>query len=387
MTAIGSTAGRIVIVGASHAGIALAVELRSLGCGAPLLVLDEEEGLPYHRPHLSKECLAATAVEPGLLRPAKFFEDRLIELRPGVTVVAIDRDVRALQLKQGERIPYDRLILATGAYGRSLPSSIAGGRRAYVLRGRADGKSLAERLSKAGDIAVIGGGLIGLEVAAAAALRGARVQVFEAADRLMARSLYPELSHIVLNRHLAQGIQIRLGARFQEISERELVLPDGERIAADLVVAAVGSSPRDELARDAGLPTEDGVLVDASGQTGDPSIFALGDCARWLEDGRHVRHESVPAAQWQARCVAARLMGQRLPAPAPLRLWSTQGSMRLQMAGPVVAGAQVTLEEEAGGGVLLRAFSAGRLVAVQALDAPRRFNALLAELGTSRGDP
>ncbi|WP_180899713.1 NAD(P)/FAD-dependent oxidoreductase [Martelella soudanensis] len=382
---VAETSDTCVIVGASHAGISLASALRSAGWSAPIVVFGDENGLPYHRPHLSKEALHGD-VEPKPLRPADFYDKQEIDRRRA-SVASIDRNAGRITLDDGSTVAYGKLVLATGAVARRLPDEIAGADKALLLRNRTDWRQLVGNLSTAERIAIIGGGLIGLEIAAAAQIRGLAVTVCENADRLMVRSLYPAMSTEVRDRHVANGIDIRLSASVRAISDSGLEMADGEHIDADVVLAATGSRARDELARNAGLATDDGVITSACGATADPSIYALGDCARWREGRRHVRHESVAATLWQAKCVAAALMRQDNPVAEPLRLWSNQGAIRIQMAGPVVAGARVEVERLEHNGMLLRAYEGDRLLAVQTLDAPRAFASEVSRLSALGREP
>lgn len=374
--------GPVVIVGASHAGLAAAAELRAAGFAGQIDLVGAEPSAPYHRPHLSKESLAADLPAPKPIRPAAYFDDNRIALHHA-SVTAIDRAAQLLLLAGGEVLPYGRLILAPGAEARRLGPDIDPLRRAFSLREKADWQEFGPAFDAARTLAVIGGGLIGLEVAAAARARGKAVTVIEAAPALMGRCLSPELAGLVQARHEDAGIAFRLGASVTGIDDKAIHLRNGEVIGADLFLAAIGSRPRCGLAEAAGLACADGIAVDAGGRTSDPDIFALGDCARW-HDGEALRHESVAATQAQARSVAAALMGLPAPAPHPLRLWSTQGALRLQFTGPVPANATTEITAPAEDARLLRAFLDGRLVAVQALNAPRPFNAAVAEISAAQ---
>ncbi|MCJ8520914.1 3-phenylpropionate/trans-cinnamate dioxygenase ferredoxin reductase subunit [Pseudorhizobium tarimense] len=370
----------VVVIGASHAGLAVAAELRKLEYLHPITLISDEVALPYHRPHLSKECISGQMPVPRDLRPLGFFAENDIDLRLNSSVVAIERNLHQVRLSF-ENLPYENLIIATGADARRLPEAIDPEGHAITLRVRADWEILSVRLRRARHIVVIGGGLIGLEVAAAACALGAAVTVIEAAGQLMARSLYLPLAEEVLQRHTANGINFRLNARVASVGSSGITLEHGERIDADLVVAAVGSSPRCDLAVEAGLACSDGIETDAQGRTADPVIFALGDCARWSNSGRSERHESVAASQAQAKAVAAAITGVAAPPNVPLRLWSTQGEIRLQMSGPVKTGCKTHLEQVEESGLLLRAVEDGRLIAVQALDAARSFSSAVSRIG------
>jgi len=370
----------VVIVGASHSGVATATELRNAGYAGEIILVGDETGLPYHRPHLSKDSLTAQMPEPKDLKPASFYKERGITLRLGTEVTAIDRSAKQLQLRDGGSLPYDALVLATGANARSLPAALQGGVNAVVLRDRLDWQALTAAFAEARSLAVIGGGFIGLEVAAAAREKGLAVTVVEAAERLMMRSVYPVIAERVLAEHRDSGINIRLGVTVSKVTAQGLSLADGSEIDADLVLACVGSQPRTVLAVAAQLPCSNGVDTDAFGRTADPAIFATGDCAHWDHQGAAARHESIAATQYQAKVIAATLTGKPTPPPAPFRLWSFQGAVRLQMCGPVVADAEIHVDAPDENSLILRASLDGRLIAVQALNASRQFGAAVAEL-------
>jgi 3-phenylpropionate/trans-cinnamate dioxygenase ferredoxin reductase subunit len=377
----------ILIVGASHAGIAVATELRNAGYAGEVVLIGEEVDLPYHRPHLSKESLSAEMPAPQAIRPETFYAERNITLRLGICVTGIDRQAKTLSLANGSMLSYGALILATGANARSLPASLEGANRAVILRDKRDWQALSSALLDKTSLVVIGGGLIGLEVAAAARERGLSVTVVEAAPRLMMRSLYPNISEYVLQQHRQNGIDIRLGVTVYAVTAQGLTLGDGSKIDADLVLASVGSVPRTELAMAADLACSNGIDTDATGRTVDPAIFAIGDCANWDHQGTATRHESVAATLFQAKAIAAALAGKPTPPQTPFRLWSFQGNLRLQMTGQVLPDAETRVEvlaEELS--LLLRAFRHGKLVGIQAVNAPRQFNAAVAELGSDVTD-
>ncbi|MCI5078266.1 FAD-dependent oxidoreductase [Oricola sp.] len=370
----------VVIVGASHAGVSAASELRAAGYAGPLMLVGAESILPYHRPQLSKECLVGEMREPAPIRPETFYSDRDIALRLGVEIDSIDRATGELTCVGGERIGYRSLILATGARARALPSAIDGAERAHLLRNSGDRRRFAHALRHATSLVVVGGGLIGLEVAATARARGLAVTVVEAGPRLMARSLYPEIAQRVLEHHRAAGVDVRLNSQVHAIRDDRVELSDRNAVAADVVLASVGSAPRVALASDAGLACDDGIVVDAFGRTSAGDILALGDCARWPEVGGTRRHESIAATAAQAKAVAAGLLGSAAPEIGPLKLWSNQGDLRVQMCGPVIESVSTRIEEVEGDGCVMRAYAGNRLAAVQALNAPWPFNAAIGEI-------
>jgi len=370
----------VVIVGASHAGLAVAIELRNAGYQNEIVLIGDEDCVPYHRPHLSKESLTADMPAPKSIRPEGFYDERAITLRLGTCVKGMDRSAKKLFLNDGSSVAYGALVLATGASARNLPVSIDGADKAVILRNKKDWQGLANALLTKRSLAVIGGGLIGLEVAAAARERGLAVTVIEAAPRLMMRTLYPELATHVLEQHRHSGIDIRLGVTVAAVTEQGVTLADGAWIDADLVLAAIGSEPRVELATAADLSCRNGIDTDTNGRTADPAIFAIGDCAHWDHLGASTRHESVAATQFQARVIAAALTGEPPPMETPFRLWSFQGKQRLQMSGRLLPDAQTRIERLDDHSLVLRAFQGDSLIAVQALNAPRPFIAAMGEL-------
>ena len=375
--------GPIVVLGASHAGVSMAAELRSAGCDRQIILVGEEDVLPYQRPDLSKGCLEGEMPEPRPLRPEAFFIDRSIERHFGHEATSIDRSEKVLIFADGSSLAYGDLVIATGASPRGLPDAMPGAARALTLRHRGDWRHLADRLANVQSLAVIGGGLIGLEVAAAIRSRGLYVTVIETAPRLMSRTLYPALAVEALNRHRAAGIDVRLAVALEAINACTVRLSDGAVVPADLVLAAVGSKPRDELATAAGLETRGGIVVDECGATADPGIRAIGDCAVWGEGPSAIRHESVAATVWQARCVSAALTGGEPPPASAFRLWSNQGTLRFQMSGPVSSNIRCEVTS-VGEGMLLHGYAGEELVAVQALNAMRPFNTEVAKIGQRR---
>jgi 3-phenylpropionate/trans-cinnamate dioxygenase ferredoxin reductase subunit len=366
---------RIVIVGAGQAGVAAAEALRSSGFDGELLLLSAELHGPYHRPPLSKAWLAGTMPVAQLaMRTPQMLASKGITLRTGVVVESIDRAARALALAGGERLPYDGLVLATGATPRRLPD-LPGADRALLLRDRDDADAVAAalaRLATSGQaLAVIGGGFIGLEVAATARSKGVAVAVLEAQPRLLARALPPRLSDWYAALHRGQGVTVRLGVRIAALEPDAVRLQDGERIACGTVLLGVGVTPNDGLARAAGLECEQGIVVDDHGRTADPAIVAAGDCTvRRRPDGSLLRLESVQGATEGGRSAAATLLGQDRPFTATPWFWSDQYGRKLQMAG-LSAGADhsVLRGRTDAPSFSLWHFAGDRLLAVDTVDA------------------
>lgn len=324
---------RVVIVGAGQGGLQAAMSLRQDGHQGPITLIGGEPGLPYQRPPLSKAYLKSGEADKLVLRPADFFAKKGITLRDGTWVEAIDRTARTVHA-EGEALPYDRLILATGT--RNLVPPIAGVSRALGLRTLEDARRLRARLTAPCRIAVIGGGFIGLEFAAVARSLGHEVHVAEAAPRLMARVLSPDMSDRFRRMHEGIGTALHLGRGVTEVTDEGIVLSDGQVIAADLVLLAAGVRPNTDLADRAGLAIDNGVRVDATLRTSDPDIFALGDCAAFPDPrtGRTIRLESVQAATDHARAIARTITaGTDAPYEAVPWFWSDQADWKLQIAG------------------------------------------------------
>jgi 3-phenylpropionate/trans-cinnamate dioxygenase ferredoxin reductase subunit len=269
---------------------------------------------------------------------------KTIELRTGSKVRAIDRAAKTVRLADGATLPYEKLVLATGSTPRLLPLPGADANGVLALRSRDDASAIAARmavcLEKNLPVVVIGGGFIGLEVAATARKKGLVVTVLEAAPRLLGRVLAPRLSDWYAELHRSHGVQLVLGAQIDEIiTDHEnqatgVRLKDGTLYPAGLVVVGIGVTPNDELARAARLACERGIVVDACGRTSDPSIVAAGDCtARRLPDGNLLRLESVNNATEQGKSAAAALLGQERPFTSTPWFWSDQYDKKLQMAG------------------------------------------------------
>ncbi len=330
---------RIVIVGGGHAGAALANALAAAGLAARTHLVCAESELPYQRPPLSKAFLKNPAEALQLHRGEGWFAEAGVTLHRGDAAHSIARAARTLTLRSGAVLPYEWLVLATGATARTLPGLPAGLANVAVLRSAADALRLRDLLTAASRVTVLGGGFIGLEIAATANALGKSVAVLEAAPRLLQRSLSPELAEHVLATHRANGIDVRLGATVGDFvieGERIAALSvDGVREPVELLVMGIGAAPDVQLAQAAGLECNNGIVVDASLRTSDPAILAIGDCAAFPEHGgaRRLRLESVQNANDQARTALATIQGASDSYRALPWFWSEQGSMRLQMAG------------------------------------------------------
>lgn len=368
---------RVVIAGAGQAGFQAALSLRQSGFDGAIALVGNEDRLPYQRPPLSKSYLKeGFGFDRLVLRPEAFFAENGIDLRLGDRAVRIDRPSAMLHLASGAALPYDHLVLATGARNRELPVAGSELPGVLMLRGAEDAERLRAAMEGARRLIIVGGGFIGLEVAASARAKGLDVTVLEAGGRLMARVVSPVVSSFFLDAHRAMGAIVLLGRKAVRIvgstAAEGVETQDGSH-AADLVLIAAGVLPNDELARQAGLGTEGGVRVDRFMTTGDPKIFAIGDCA--VFESRHaggpVRLESVQNAVDQAKCVATRITGSAAPYGSVPWFWSDQGAFKLQIAG-ITSGADDVhaVGSAAEGRLVAYCFRAGDLIGIETINRP-----------------
>ncbi|MGC2857440.1 NAD(P)/FAD-dependent oxidoreductase [Novispirillum sp. DQ9] len=362
-------AAPVVIVGAGQGGLQAAESLRSEGFSGDILLLGAEPHAPYHRPPLSKGLLLGETTAGQLaIRQPTVFERKGIALRPGTPVAAIDAAARTVTLDGGERLDYAALVLATGARPRRLP--VPGGERALCLRGLDDAQAIAARLPDARRVVVVGGGFIGLEMAAVARTLGKEVTVVEAAGRLMARVAAPPLSLHYHALHEERGCTILLNAAVAALEEGAVVCADGRRLPADLVVLGIGVEPETALAEAAGLECDRGVVVDGCGRTSAADVYAIGDCAaRRMADGSLLRLESVQNAVELGKACAAAIVGREQPFMAAPWFWSDQYDAKLQMVG-LSAGADTVVTRGHGAALSWFHFRAGRLVAIDSINRP-----------------
>jgi 3-phenylpropionate/trans-cinnamate dioxygenase ferredoxin reductase subunit len=329
----------IIIVGASQAGLQVAESLRGEGYDGPITLIGDETHPPYQRPPLSKALLTGETTEDRLiLRGPELLARKNIELVTGMRAVAIDRQGRTVRLSDGRTLPYRGLALTTGARARVLAIPGADLDGVVTLRTIEDSRRIAAGIANASAVAVVGGGFIGLEIAAAARKAGKPVIVLEALDRLLARSSAPFVSKFFLDLHRSHGVDVRLATQVTALAGQShvsgVVTGDGTTHAADLVVVGVGIVANSELAQECGLACERGIIVDDCSRTEDPSIVAAGDCAaRRMADGTLLRLESVQNAIEQGKSAAAALLGRARPFVAAPWFWSDQYDVRLQMAG------------------------------------------------------
>lgn len=342
MTGADVTGDRVLVVGACQAGVQVAVSLRELGHAGPVTLVGAEPHTPYQRPPLSKAYLSGAATAATLaLRTDDFYTSHDIDLVRGERVVRIDLAQGAAETDAGRSIGFDRLALTTGARVLRLPVPGAELPSVLYLRDLADADRLAELLPAARSVVVVGGGFIGLEVAAVCRGVGKEVTVVEMTPRLVARAVAPCVSEFYQHAHERRGTRFALGRTVVEIEGQQDVtgvrLDDGSVLAADLVLVGIGVRPRVELAEQMGIEIRDGaVVVDEYARTSDPRVVAAGDCTLLphpLTSEVMVRLESVQNAVDQAKAAAATLVGSPQPYRAVPWFWSNQDTLMLQIAG------------------------------------------------------
>ena len=326
----------IVIIGGSHAGVNVAALLRQSGFEGAITLISEEPLLPYQRPPLSKAWLKGeTNAEALQLRPASFYEKSGITLRLSLRATEIDRQGKAVVFANGERIAYDKLIIATGARARRLSLPGADSTTVHQLRSTTDADRLKETLGKSKKIAIVGGGYIGLEVAASARALGIDVVILEREARVLARVANPVLSEFFTAYHRTRGVEILTGVDIVAFENGGVRLSNGILIPSDCTLVGIGAIPNDDMARAAGLECGQGICVDHVARTSDSDIYAIGDVT-WRPlplYQRQGRLESVPKAIEQAKQVAADITGKPAPAYEVPWFWSDQYDLKLQIAG------------------------------------------------------
>lgn len=363
----------VVIVGAGEAGVAAASAIRESGDHRRIILISEEPHLPYERPPLSKEALTDEIPALKTIRPAPWFKEQSIDLRLGWRVQFIDPARRSLVLETGgraEELFYDQLLLATGARVRTMTDAPAG---VCYLRTHEDSVALRSRLSQAQRLLVIGGGVIGLEVASSARHMGKEVVVLDMAPRLMARALAPDVSDVIAELHRDGGVDIRLNAGSIDLRQTaqgmRAILGDGTVYDGDLVAAGIGVIPNTELAAQAGCALENGILVDETGQTSVPGIYAAGDAAAFPHPvfDRHVRVEAWQHARRHGAHVGRAMAGTPASYSEVPWFWTDQHGVNVQVAG-LAADCDRTLWRGAGPARTALHFSGNRLVAATTLN-------------------
>jgi 3-phenylpropionate/trans-cinnamate dioxygenase ferredoxin reductase subunit len=334
------TKDTIAIIGAGHAGGRAAEAMRQAGFDGRIIVIGEETYVPYERPPLSKELLATDAgVDKVFCNSPEYYAQNGIELRLATRAESINRAARTIGLDSGETTAYDRLLIVTGGRVRRLDCPGAELEGLHYIRAIPDTLALRPALKEGARVVVVGGGFIGLEVAASARLRGCAVTVVEVADHVLARVADPVVGDLVAALHRQNGVRIMTGASVERFTGdgrvKEVVCVGGETLAADVVAVGIGIAPNMEIAADAGLAVADGITVDECGRTSDSDIFAAGDVAYHYNPilGRHLRLESWANAQNGGVAVARNMVSDPEPYAEIPWFWTDQFDLNMQIVG------------------------------------------------------
>ena len=368
--------GHIAVAGGGQAGGRAAQAARRAGHTGPITIFAAEPELPYERPPLSKGVLTGKqTVADAHLAASDSWDDEAITVRAATPVRAIDRGARTVTTDTGEVVGYDGLVLATGSHALrpAWPGADLPGVRTF--RTAADAHAVRDSLAAGERVVLIGGGYIGMEIAAAARARGADVTVLEAAEGVMTRQVVPEVGAWFLARHRQRGTEIVTGARVSGFTgERHVTgveLADGTVYPCERAVIGVGIRPATELAEAAGLTVSDGIVTDAAGRTDDPAIVAAGDCTRHWNPalGRSTRLESWDNAERQARAAGATLAGTPTEVDALPWFWSDQGEDNLQLIGlPETWDETIVRGDPDGEAFTVLLLAEGRVVGAQAVN-------------------
>lgn len=371
----------IVIVGAGQAGLKVAETLRRNGVEGKIVLVGDEPHPPYQRPPLSKKfLLGEVAPSALLLQQPEFFEKNGIELVLGRTVVLVDKSADRITFADGYALDFGKLVFATGSAPRMLPMPGADKRGVHVIRSWNDAQRLHDELPRIENVVIVGAGYVGLEAAASLRSSGKSVTVVEMQDRLLARVACPKISGFLLDAHTAQGVEFlfQTGVTGLEGNPRVrgVTLSSGEQIPADAVIVAIGGVPNQSLAKAAGLPCNDGIVVDSQGRTARANVFATGDCTRFPSRryGRMLRLESVQNANDQSRAVADTICGKAVDYDPVPWFWSDQYTFKLQMAGLSDGYDETTVEGDPCGGTLAITYMKnGEPIAVATINMARAY--------------
>ena len=380
------SSGRIVIVGGGAAGFAAAEMLRRQRYDGSIVMLSDDNTPPVDRPNLSKDYLAGNAPEDWVpLRPRTFYADNGIDLRLNASVIGVDVRSRKVALADGEEVPFDQLLLATGAEPIRLTIPGADQPHVHVLRALADCRAIIAGAKTARRAVVLGASFIGLEVAAALRARGLEVHVVAPERRPMERILGPQLGDFIRSLHTRHGVVFHLDDLAIAITQTEVKLRSGGTLQAELVVAGIGVRPRTAAAENAGLTLDRGVVVDAYLETDAPGVFAAGDIARWPDPltGSSIRVEHWVVAQRQGQTAALNMLGRRERFAAVPFFWSQHYDVQISYVGHAEAWDEIAVEGDiAAQDCVLRYKRGGRTLAVASIR--RDMQSLEAELTMDR---
>jgi 3-phenylpropionate/trans-cinnamate dioxygenase ferredoxin reductase subunit len=372
-----------IVIGASHAGVSLALQLRKEGWSGNIELIGAENELPYHRPPLSKEhLLGVKQLSEIRLRPESTFIENEIKLSLGSTVTNIDPREKKILVGDGESLSYGKLALCTGAVVTKLPLGQELG-NVFYLRSASDVNNIKSSLPGKRHVVIIGAGYIGLESAAIFRKLGLNVTIIEIAERILKRVSSEPLSNHIQYMHEKEGVEFRLATSVQSIEGDGqvncVICDNGEEINTDLVLVGVGISSNVTLARDAGLSMNQGIIVDQNCQTSDSEIYAAGDCTEYMSSiyNRFIRLESVQNANDQARCAAANIAGKDINYEAVPWFWSDQYDTKIQIAGLSYGATEVVsrgkVNQDSGKGFALFYLQDSRIIAADCVNRPKEF--------------
>jgi 3-phenylpropionate/trans-cinnamate dioxygenase ferredoxin reductase subunit len=366
----------MVIIGTGEAGTGAAIELRKKGWMGPITLIGEEKLLPYERPPLSKEKLISEDnPSPTFIVNRDILEENQITLISGCRVIKIDRECNRLHLEDESIIQYEKLLLATGAKPRKFALQSSENAEMHYLRTYSDALALRSRLQAGKHVVMIGGGFIGLEVAASAIQRGCKVSLIEIGQRILGRGVPKEIADMVEERHRVAGVNFHIGFSIEKIEkngyEQRIILSNGMNIDCDTIIVGIGAVPETTLAVESGLVVDNGISVDETLRTSDPNIYAAGDCCSFphsLYGGQQIRLEAWRNAQDQGAHVAGNMLGEKKPFTTVPWFWSDQYELTLQVAGLNHFG-DVIVSRDIGedGKFFFHLTSEGRLVAASAI--------------------
>ena len=369
---------KIVVIGAGQAGFSACSKLRSLGFEGSIDLIGDESHPPYQRPPISKSYLLGEMdLKRMFLRPETFYEEKSIFLKKNTKVQKIIRDNKTLILSNGEKCTYDKLILCTGSHPIRLTDSLGGNLSSlYYVRSIEDADMMTVEFQKGKKILIIGGGYIGLEVAAVASKMEVNTTLVEASDRILQRVASKETSDYFRKLHTLNGVNIIEGVKLRNLEGKNgkvigANLSDGSQVGIDFVVAGIGIRPNQILAEEADLEIENGIKVNEFCQTSDPNIFAAGDCASFPFNNERIRLESVGNAIDQAEHVAKFILGDTEPYRAKPWFWSDQYDIKLQIAGLSTAYDDIITRRIDERSVSFWYYSNNKLIAVDAMNDPR----------------
>lgn len=373
----------VIIVGGGHAAGQAAASLRQEGFEGAITVIGEEPHPPYQRPPLSKQYLAGEqTIDKVYLRPEAFYEGKDITLKKGVRVEALNTQDKTVTTDSGDTLSFEHLILATGTRPRVLPIPGADLNGVHYLRTIADVDAIRAEFASGKKLVIVGGGYIGLEVAAVAIEAGLKVSVLEMEDRILQRVTTPEMSEFYTRLHTGRGIDIRTNTGATELEGKDgsvaTVVCGDEKIAADIVVVGIGVIPNIELAEAAGITCDNGIVVDNRCKTSADNVYAIGDCSNHPNEllDRRLRLESVPNAMEQSRVTAATVVGKDKTYNSMPWFWSDQYELKLQMLGFSADGDEtVQRGDMQSNEFAIFYLKDDKIVAVDAVNCPREFMA------------